>query len=358
MFFRLLPEVYLVIGKHKSLLQNILNKKIFWIDNNIAKFIKICENNNRIPDEFLQYAIELKNNGWGTITSSPIFVEKLRFLDINDKRQFHKKPLIINHATIKLTDKCNLNCNKCRELFCPSCIKDNKIENLTLEKLKNFILNIKYYGCKTVLLTGGEISLFSSLKEVYDFLIQNNFEIILATNGIKKLDDYFINANIIIPIFQKDLLNTVIKNYKDFKNITICTYFDDNENISLPSTWKHIKRSCLPRKITKKSLASTNIQNYHFKQIKNTCLNGKIVINQAGEIYPCLESIKHIEPVGNINVDSWEKIMDSLLLDYWNKKVDDHNICSNCEFRYTCTSCLFDNVKQNCCYNMEEKTWI
>ena len=27
MFFRLLPEVYLIIGKHKSILQNILNKK-------------------------------------------------------------------------------------------------------------------------------------------------------------------------------------------------------------------------------------------------------------------------------------------------------------------------------------------
>ena len=40
MFFRLLPEVYLIIGKHKSILQNILNKKIFWIENDIAKLIK------------------------------------------------------------------------------------------------------------------------------------------------------------------------------------------------------------------------------------------------------------------------------------------------------------------------------
>lgn len=33
MFFKLLPEVYLIVGKKKSLLQNVSNGRIFWIDN-------------------------------------------------------------------------------------------------------------------------------------------------------------------------------------------------------------------------------------------------------------------------------------------------------------------------------------
>lgn len=43
MFFRLLPEVYLINGKSKSLLQNILDKKYLWIHNDLAQIIKDCE---------------------------------------------------------------------------------------------------------------------------------------------------------------------------------------------------------------------------------------------------------------------------------------------------------------------------
>lgn len=287
----------------------------------------------------------------------PIFAEKLRLVDISDQRQFHKKPLVINHATIKLTDKCNLNCAICGKVLCPPCIKDNKNEDLSLPKLKALILNIKNYGCETVLLTGGEIALFSDLKEIYDFLNENGFNIILATNGVKKLDNYFINSNIIISVFSKDLLAIIIKNYKKLKNVTICTYFENSENILFPANWKHIKRSCLPHKITKQSLFGTDIQKFHLKQTKNICLNGKIVITQSGDIYPCLEGVKHVSSVGNVNEDPWENITEKLFSQYWNKKIDEQEICSKCEFRYTCSCCIFDNVKQNCCYDMEAKEW-
>lgn len=357
MFFRLLPEVYLIIGKHKSLLQNILNKKIFWLDNNIAQNIQFCENNNPIPNKFLKYAQELQNNEWGLITFSPIFVDKLRLLDMSDNRQFHKKPPVVAHATIKLTDKCNLDCEECQKIFCPSCIKDNDMENLSLQKLKSLGLKIKNYGCKTFFLTGGEISLFPNLKEIYDFLIKNGLNVILFTNGIKKLDNYFYNSNIVISAFSKKSLSKIINNYKNFKNITICTYFRDNQNLMLPENWKHIKRSYTSHKITQNSLVYSDIQKFHLIQTKNICLNGKIVINQSGNVFPCLEAIKHKKVVGNINYDKWEDIITKLISDFWNKKIDDHKICRTCEFRYVCISCMFDDIKQNCLYDLEAKSW-
>lgn len=359
MFFRLLPEVYLIIGKHKSILQNILNKKIFWIENDIAKLIKLCENNKQISGEFLEYASQLKDHGWGTITYSPIFVDKLRFLAFNDQRQLHKKPLVISHATIKLTDKYNLNCTTCSKVFCQLCVKTcENTENLSLDHLKSFIMNIKRYGCKTVLLTGGEITIYSDLKNVYDFLLKNGFNIVLSTNGIHKLDNYFARSNIVISAFKKELLSVIIKNYKDFKNITLCTYFEDQENIlGMPDSWTVIKRSYYPHKITRRALLGTDIYKFYNKQMKSTCLNGKITIAQSGNIYPCLEAIKSAKPVGNICNDSWEEIMHNLSYKYWNNKIDDHNICGKCEFRYTCNACVFDNIKENCCYHMEDKVW-
>lgn len=359
MFFRLLPEVYLVIGEHKSILQNVLNKKILWIENSVAKFIKLCENNKPIPDEFLEYASQLNDHGWGTVTNSPIFVDKLRFLDFNDKRQLHKKPLVINHATVKLTNECNLNCHTCGKVFCPQCIKTCESNNImSLEHLKSFITNIKRYGCKNVLLTGGEITIYPDLKKVYDFLLENGFKVVLSTNGINKLDNYFKYSNVLISVFKKVSLPVIINNYKDFKNVTLCTYFEGENNLlPIPSSWSIIKRSCCPHKITKQSLTGTDIYKFYNKQIKSTCLNGKITITQDGSIYPCLEAVKSAKSVGNICTDSWETIMHNISCKYWNNKIDDHKICGKCEFRYTCNACVFDNIKENCCYNMEEKRW-
>lgn len=62
MFFRLLPEVYLIMGKKKSFLQNVATKKAFWINNDISSLIKSCENNSPVPNEFLEYAKELEKN--------------------------------------------------------------------------------------------------------------------------------------------------------------------------------------------------------------------------------------------------------------------------------------------------------
>lgn len=93
------------------------------------------------------------------------------------------------------------------------------------------------------------------------------------------------------------------------------------------------------------------------RQNRNTCLDGKIVINQCSDIYPCLESIKSNKKVGNVNVEAFEDIIQKLSNNFWENKIDEHIICSDCEFRYACNSCMFDNIKENCCYDMELGIW-
>ena len=228
---------------------------------------------------------------------------------------------------------------------------------MPFQLLKNVINKLKTYRCKTVLLTGGKISLLPNLKKIYDLLEKNGFNVILNTNGIKKLDNSFINTNILISAFSKENLLKIINNYRNFKNITILKYFDDVQISMLPNTWKLINRSPRGHKITKKSLLNTSIDRFHLRQNRNSCLDGKIVINQSGDVYPCLESIKLCKKIGNVNNKAWEDIIQKLAKDFLENKVDEYSTCSDCEFRYVCNSCIFDNVKENCCYDMELGIW-
>lgn len=274
-----------------------------------------------------------------------------------DSRQIHHNLPTISHATIKLTDKCNLNCDKCQKVFCPSCIKEGNGNTIDISTITDVIKNLKNYRCKTALLTGGEVALVPNLKEIYDLMVKNGLNIVLNTNGIKKLDNYFINCNILISVFSKEDLIKIIANYRDFENITILKYFDGTKAPLLPKVCKYINRSSDIHQITRKSLLNMSIDRFHVCQTKNACLDGKIVINECGDVYPCLEAITSHRKVGNINESLWEEIVRKLCEDFWNKKIDEHKTCKNCEFRYACNSCIFDDVEKNCSYDMEVGVW-
>ena len=96
MFFRLLPEVYLVVGKNKSLLQNLVLKKCVWINSRLSDLIKKCENNRPIPWEHFNILKQLETEGWGKVTDTPIFIDKLRLNNVFNEKKFHKDSPMIN----------------------------------------------------------------------------------------------------------------------------------------------------------------------------------------------------------------------------------------------------------------------
>lgn len=69
--------------------------------------------------------------------------------------------------------------------------------------------------------------------------------------------------------------------------------------------------------------------------------------------------LKILRKIGfNVTINkALEDIIQKLAKDFWENKVDEHTTCKDCEFRYACNSCMFDNVKENCCYDMELGLW-
>lgn len=70
----------------------------------------------------------------------------------------------------------------------------------------------------------------------------------------------------------------------------------------------------------------------------NSCLAGKIVITNTGDIIPCVFSRNQI--IGNIKNESLETILaGSRLQQIWNITKDDILVCQDCEYRYVCRDC-------------------
>ncbi len=382
MFFRLLPEIYLINGKSKSLLQNILDKKYLWIHNDLAQIIKDCEENNPIPENFKDILSILAQKKWGTLSEKTIFVDKFRLTNIFNEKKFFKDVPYIHSAVLKLTNDCNLSCDNCFSAFCPICFKSkNKIKDvLSLDEWKDTILNLHKFGCKSILLTGGESTLYPHFRDLYDFILSLGILPTICTNGLRALNSYdTTQTHIIIPIFNLSNILSIIGNFKKYKKVTLvfCCRVDEKTKKLLPQNWKYINSSTCYPIIQKDNLINMDVFNFFARKDKNQCLNGKIAILENGDVYPCLgactskvnvknnclsyynldQNVLKDKKVGNVKNDLWIDIIKRLMRNFWSHKIDNNPKCYGCEFRYTCNSCLFNDVDKNCTYNVEGAVW-
>lgn len=81
--------------------------------------------------------------------------------------------------------------------------------------------------------------------------------------------------------------------------------------------------------------------------VKNNCLS----------YYNLDQNVLKDKKIGNVNNDLWIDIIKRLMRNFWSHKIDNNPKCHGCEFRYTCSSCLFNDVDKNCTYNVEGAVW-
>ncbi|MBN2457982.1 radical SAM protein, partial [Candidatus Woesearchaeota archaeon] len=87
------------------------------------------------------------------------------------------KYLVPSKARIKLTRLCNLDCKMCYA-------KRNKEENsLSFDIIKKLLFQLKRFGVKTIILSGGEPLLRKDFEKIISEINKNNFKGVLMTNG-------------------------------------------------------------------------------------------------------------------------------------------------------------------------------
>lgn len=79
---------------------------------------------------------------------------------------------------------CNMNCSYCDTKYA---IKKNSGVFMEIEDILN---EVKKYNCKNITITGGEPLLHKESKELINYLVDNDFNVNIETNGSIKIDDY------------------------------------------------------------------------------------------------------------------------------------------------------------------------
>lgn len=259
---------------------------------------------------------------------------------------------------LEITDSCNLNC--------PFCSYDKGNNFLSLDKIENYLLQIKKYCNYIYLHIIGEPLLHPNFNEILDILDRYDMYLQLVTNGtllyrykdilkhscLRKLsislhsinnidinDDYF---DVIDSLISNDDVNIELRFY-DFDNL------DDKLNRYLNSL---IDRYDL--KITSKDNSyriKDNVYIYYSNLFKwpdiddkfisdeGYCLGGKdmIAINSKGDVCICCLDPKAINKIGNMNENSLDEILESPIykehLDNLKKHKLTFELCKKCTYR-------------------------
>lgn len=360
-YFRLNPECYLILGKKKSIIHNILTTEMIWLDEENTKNLLKAEV-NAILREDEEFYNELVDLGYGFFSDNLIYIDKFRIINNFNQNKLWIDTQSINFASIQVTNTCNLNCNFCSKVFCPSCkVFESMDESISLEKWKNIIDELRFFGVKNILFTGGETSTYENIDELVNYSIDKGIKANIHTNGIKKLNNISNETTIIITLFNREYLNKIINNYKNNDNVVLLVQEKDLNFVkSKVHNFKVVKTFNFnePRLLTKNNLSKVGVNEFFSKKISNHCLNGKISISYNGDVYPCFGSKT---PLINLKEDNLSKAMKILIEKYWKKpldKMDKIMKCVECEFRYTCNTCIFTRTDQLCTYNLEEGIWL
>lgn len=359
-YFNLNPECYLVLGKNKLVIQNLITKEIIWVDNKYKEIILMAEQGKKV-DESNLYLNELEKKGWGFFSEKKFYIDKLRTMNLFNQKKFWKDRPIVFSVVLQLTNSCNMECNQCNKTFCPTCIKlENNNDDLKPDIWKNLINDFTNFGLSHIVLTGGEVTLYKGLDEIIEFALNKCINVTISTNGLNKIETIPSDVEIIINIFEKNQLDIIKKNYSEHNNVTLVNY--TSEELSLDhynNNWKIIEEGISIPNINISNIIKTDLQQFDINKYSNPCLKSRMYICNNLDVVPCFGDKQNI--IGNIFNDGISQTIYNVSTEYWNKpknEFDKNKKCTHCEFRYCCSVCINLDTNINCNYRMESSEWI
>ena len=377
MYFRLNPECYFVRGSKNGAIFDLIDGKIVALDHQETELMTICENNEPIYDGRLFR--ELKKLRLGNFYLNKIYVQKLRIGSPIEEQQIGNPPKLYR-AFLEINNSCKRDCWFCgyygirRSLGCMGCNKWNQNgEPLPTEKWKKLIDDLRNLDCKSIFITGGDLTL------VWDKAID------ILDYANKKFD------NIYIVLHKRNLSENMMSYLTDKAKIIIQTENLDKQQLDgyiyllivKPEDWnsvggitsKNTIRDFVIRNqesltnsslMTKKKIQLSNMHLFLNNIKYHPCLGHTLAISYTGDVLPCPMMRGH--KFGNVSTreiyaifeKEWEDIYK-----FWGLNLDKIERCADCEFRYTCIDCraleecLTGKIdgKRLCSYDPKEGEW-
>ena len=416
-YFALKDGIVLVKGAKRGLIYDLINKRLFSIDEFSKIYINELINGKSIKEaltefphcnkeKLIKYLDLLCKSELGYYTNNKTISGKINF-NKNIKKE-------ITTVWFELRKACNLKCCHC--YMDSNYNSDKELNLLTIDDWKHIVCELVPYKPKRIILIGGEPLMFNETLELIKYSSEKltNTEIVLYSN-ITMLKDDLIKVirekkvKVVTSIYSnkesihdkitntKGSFNKTVSNIKKLKalgvfvkaNVVVMKYNCDNIKDILEFTYKltgvkskvdiirnigHDKEDLLPRNISceynnkkHKPLFNGIDTNRFIRNFSgNSCYQGKINIECNGRVTPCIMSGGLLSKEYNIKDYTINEILDKYLIpEFWSISKDFIDICKDCEYRYVCKDCRPVNGEacnkyakgNNCSYNPYSGKW-
>ena len=231
----------------------------------------------------------------------------------------YKSLVSLREVQIRTTGKCDLECDDCGR----SCQCFKSEGDMTMDRLKKIVMQLKYIPTAEVLVTGGNPLLKPDLLEY-----------------IKKelhVEKYKI-------LTREKVGNVAMKRFKQMGFDVIFSHRRISE-------------------ITETKLVSDAFSFFYNKEF-NPCWGNTVAFDTDGSIKPCLWSD---EVVGNAHGNDIKTLIGAGKFNkFWELKKDNIEVCKKCEYRYGCYDCRVSILNQGrsltdktngCSYNPDSGRW-
>lgn len=339
MYYRLNPEIYMFHGPASSILCNVLNGDIIALDKDATEHVKKAEAN--LPLESNSVFEELIKMNWMQKYERPVFIDKIRYTNVFNKKRLWRIIPPIEHVILQLTAKCNVSCgNKlCHTNFCPMCTDVNSSTDIGYEDWKYIIDRVQKLNPTNYILTGGNPVAHKDFRKIYEYLKQKGAKIFVHLNDANDMGKFSKDDLLIFSALSEEQ-RKLARQYNNHKNIVLIDKTDHSHPVINKKTFT--AKSSFGRTFT--------------RMLYDDCLLGKLTILNNGDVVACLGMIDSY--LGNVLYDDLSDIMESLYKDYWAIPIDERERgkCVKCAYRYNCNSCKkFEDAY--CCLNVEDGTW-
>lgn len=356
-FFNLSPECFLVVGEKRSAIYNLDSGELVSLGEAQTNAMLLAESKKETSDakgaEVYQYLAE---RGWGFFSSKPVFVDKVRPMNVfGERRIWLQKPQFIM-ALLQVTDRCGKTCVDCGKTFCPICFSDPRTEEkqLSPEQWIKIIDNIILAGCKNIMFTGGECLLYDGLEQLLEHALLAGAEVCVHTSGQLPTEKLSKNIKLSVLVNRDSDLQQVVHNLRGRKKVSLILQDIDPAGVAphMDKAWElRMAGSGEPMK-GKRQLDKTKMDDFFYKKLKDPCLNGKMFVLSDGNVVPCFQgrSVK----IGNLAEEDCGGVYRKLIVDFWYAPMEQRTKdkkCRLCEFKYACPTCRFSNPDVFCQYD-------
>ena len=360
-YFRLNPECFLTVGAKRSVVQNLYTGEALWMDPESTQALVRSETN--LPaDETLAVFQQLEQRKWGFFSDHPPFIDKLRTFNVFREKRLWKETPYIGTAVLQLTNECRRGCPSCTSAFCPICtvFPQRGRESLTVEEWRQLISELRGFGTRFIIFTGGEAFLFPGLADLVLHAAALGVAVQVHTSGLLRPQNDFPEAGFSILLTHEKELPYIAANFAGRRYVTLLNMGVPPSSLAgfLAEGWKVQNVSPNQPCLTKEHLLQTDFDRFFARKQTESCLNGKIYIAHDGAVFPCFG---HKDAaLADVRKDSLGAAVKVLMENYWNvpiDKVDLNRKCSRCEFRYCCSSCRYMDAEHGCSYQPDCGAW-